>query len=919
MHGTTPAVPWPPSAAGRWQELPFGPGLGPEAALRARVEHEVMPPIKPRRTVLGLGLALLWLGISHPRPGQAESPAPAAVEEPPADPGAIVDGGAGGEPVAEAPGEAVATGDVGAAEPASATDGPADGPLRGRQGAATALAVRDPATALTLLDGEPPAAEGTPAWCVHGALRGRALRLLDRPDDAVTELEPRFALAKLDDCFPRDVLGLELAQARLTWAEDERTSPVTAEEQRQRAIDELGTIRRIDTLRTLAAVRVLQARAMAGLRGKDGDARLAKRLAGKAAKALSQIVLDYPNHPHVGVLRLDQARALARAGKHAEAATELRRIAIERAGEPESDEAWAELQALAADDPKVKVPPLSFAEKLEQASFARGLRRVQASRAILDALLADPDLSASRRRQVHRSRSYTAYKQRDFQTCVDDLRPIYEATGNGQVRLDLLRCLERGELYDEALSLWQRRIDSKRKGTRAAGLWEGIELAVRAGRYAQADAWLRDYEALSSGHRSQRAWLRPWLAYRLGRDADAIEGLRTLADGRSRDATRARYFLGKLLVASEDPGAKAEGTTLLQQLAAGDAWGYYGLMARQRLLDAELSAPPVPTLAAVADEARTPSRARAERTLAELDASLGEAWPTLRRTRQLYEAGYVEEARRELRVTTSAYLDARHGHAGGPRSEALIAGLGWKAEWDYPRARTTSLGRKTLRDDEQAEALRVGLRALSHDLSEPYAWAKLGNGRDGGSSKARWHPRAFRASVEREARLRGIEPIHLWSLMYTESRFRRHVVSPVGARGALQVMPWTGYQLAERLGELPPDDRFDPDVLFDIDTNAHLAGYYVAELLHKFHGQAPMAYASYNGGPSNVGRWLRAKSKEGRPLELDAFIEEIVFDESQRYTRRVVEVSAAYAMLYEGRLPRWSNAVDPVVEDNIGF
>ena len=41
--------------------------------------------------------------------------------------------------------------------------------------------------------------------------------------------------------------------------------------------------------------------------------------------------------------------------------------------------------------------------------------------------------------------------------------------------------------------------------------------------------------------------------------------------------------------------------------------------------------------------------------------------------------------------------------------------------------------------------------------------------------------------------------------MYTESRFRRHVVSWVGARGALQIMPWTGRQLVERLGEVEAD------------------------------------------------------------------------------------------------------------------
>jgi soluble lytic murein transglycosylase len=131
-------------------------------------------------------------------------------------------------------------------------------------------------------------------------------------------------------------------------------------------------------------------------------------------------------------------------------------------------------------------------------------------------------------------------------------------------------------------------------------------------------------------------------------------------------------------------------------------------------------------------------------------------------------------------------------------------------------------------------------------------------------------------------------------------------------------MPWTARQLAERLGELE-SGRFDNDSLFDIDTNAHLAGYYVAELLAKFHGQQAMAYASYNGGPSNVSRWLEAKVHGETPLELDAFIEEMPFSETYRYTKRVMEVSAAYALLYRDDLPRWTNEVDPVFEDNIDF
>lgn len=780
--------------------------------------------MRSRALVASLGLAgLIALLV-------AQQPSDAAVTPPPASAPVV----AAAVDAALVPSDAARAADT---EAVAAADRPAV--LTGLLGAATALGARDAQRAISIAESqlaEPGAAVGTETWFISGAILGRAHLQAGDPEAAIAALAPRFEHKKLAAFLPPDVLGVELAEAELAFARKPGVDAKAADARLEAGIARLRKLSKHEPIRNFAQMQVLSAQMLAELSDASG--------ARKAVAALQDVLGQYPHHPERGRMWLEHARALDRAGRTKDAIAELRTITIERSGEPEGAAAWEELEGIAARTGKAPAP-LGHGERLAAATAARRNKRMDVSRDLLEQLIADPSTPSSIRSQAERSRSFTASKQRDYGTCAADLRKAHAASGNLEVRDDLLKCLEKGAFYDEAIELRLadlRGKKAKKKAQRAHVNWEAMDLAVRGGKYERAKELLGRYEKDGKAHGQERAWLHPWLAMRLGDDAAAIAGFA---------AYEKKY------------------------------------------------------------------RADAQATLDRLAADFGRAWPSITRARQLYAAGYNDEARRELRVTVQAYL-TRGKKAGGPRSEDILVGLGWKANWKYPRVAPTKEGRKMLRDRDTVEALRVGLREVAFALQEPHAYVKLSTSKDA-PFKARWTLRAFRPAVEREARLRKIDPKHMWALMYTESRFRPHVVSHVGARGALQIMPSTAHQLAERLGETDEGHFFDTDRLFDIDTNAHLSAYYVAELLGKFHGQAPMAYASYNGGPSNVARWLAAKSQSPAPLEMDTFIEEIVFGESYRYTKRVMEVHATYALLYEGDLPRWKNDVDPAYEDNIDF
>jgi soluble lytic murein transglycosylase-like protein/tetratricopeptide (TPR) repeat protein len=829
---------------------------------------------------------------------------------------------------------------------------PAEPLLDGVEGAGQLLARGQAEAALARLAELGPIEPETREWFLAGAIAGRAYLRTGQWEQAVLSLEPLAASKKFAKHLPRDIVGYELARARIAWARSTPLDRASADRQLRAAINELGQLGKLKPDRIHAAIRVAQGEAMAAYRGPDDKAVQAS--ARKAELALDRLIASFPNHSAVGEWMLERALAQARGGKPKDAALALRQVAIRRAGEPEAARAWTELEALAAQldratsSPGSTVQPLSTPEKLAAGQSARELRRLDQSKALLESVWTDPEQPSYRKREAGHSLAWTYYKAREHDRCAEVLAVLYADVPSINTRSELVRCLERAGRYDDAIDLWFEVYDAKKNAYGATALWNAIEIAVNGGRYQRALDLIDEFEQRYKSRASERRWLRAWLPMRLGQHEVARVALTELVEGRRTGGHEraGAYFLGKLELASDDRELRLQGVRRLQALtseayarleASGVIGGnpvYYGLLARARLLEAGEDAGTPPSLTPIAWESRHVGHGETLALAQKLASTHAAGFSSLVRGEQLLAAGWRDEASRELRIAMDEFLNgtAIYGGEGipGTRSEALVAGLAWAGEWRHPKAALSTTARKQLRDEAVRAALREDFMTLGWAMDEPYRFAKLTS--SALPYRTRWHLRAYREPIERHAWAHEVDPHHLWALMYTESRFRRHVVSWVGARGALQIMPWTGRQLVERLGELGSPDspdspdspggdggRFDPDVLFQIEDNSRLASYYIAELLAKFHGQPTFAYASYNGGPSNVARWLAAKSQGPVGVGLDEFVEEIPFTETGNYARRVMEVHATYELMYAGRLPEWSNQVDPVFEDNIDF
>jgi soluble lytic murein transglycosylase len=150
------------------------------------------------------------------------------------------------------------------------------------------------------------------------------------------------------------------------------------------------------------------------------------------------------------------------------------------------------------------------------------------------------------------------------------------------------------------------------------------------------------------------------------------------------------------------------------------------------------------------------------------------------------------------------------------------------------------------------------------------------------------------ASIIREqAADKHLDPALIAGVIYAESKFEPRP-SSAGAQGLMQILPETAYYLAKLSG----GKRFTASDLARPEINVAYGSYYLRYLLDHYKGNEMLALAAYNGGLTNVDRWVAGARESGEPMTIDA----IPFPETREYVQRVLTAQQAYRSTYPREL-----------------
>jgi soluble lytic murein transglycosylase len=383
-------------------------------------------------------------------------------------------------------------------------------------------------------------------------------------------------------------------------------------------------------------------------------------------------------------------------------------------------------------------------------------------------------------------------------------------------------------------------------------------------------AYLGLVERFPAGEYAPQALFRAGLAhYRLDRYDEARQTWKTLLQqyAQSEMRSRALFWLGKTAL---ERGETEDGVGYLEELAATDAAGYYGLRASDLLRGGPPENPPdiyAPDLYQMDDEAE---RMAFEEWLSGW-AGGGDGQPLeelatrvandqlFRRGLELLRVGQWDSAKARFREVRTRFQD-------DPVALYQLA---------------LFFQREGFNDQSIACAQRILKLSPQTSLYEvPRLLQKL------------HYPVYFADLIVPQAQKRGLEPLLFAALIWQESWYDPLATSSYPARGLTQFIEPTADWAAEELGftDFEYADLYRPVVAVEF------GGWYLEWIMEYEDGEVFRALAHYNAGPGNVARW----SRDGEVTDIDLFVEEVDFAQTEAFIHRIYQHYWTYRTAYYG-------------------
>ena len=440
-----------------------------------------------------------------------------------------------------------------------------------------------------------------------------------------------------------------------------------------------------------------------------------------------------------------------------------------------------------------------------------------------------------------------------------------------------------------SLPYFQRVLDRCPGLVTAGFLYNGLDSARKAGKKDMARAWteklLADYPEstlcddalvlMARGHAqrgereelaeivdrtlaaypkgdmaSEAAWLSVFDSYRAGEHQIAFDKaskyLAALPEREDyRTDGRLLYWMGRCL---QKLGRDKDAAGYYVQVLERYPLVWYALLSYLRLEQGKRG-----TGAKALAAARTKSLAILPTQGAVLAGAAG--WKGVGTALMLLEMGLKDEARKELQAVAS------QGSQGKDRAALLVTAL------LMDRAGLYSPSHHTLRR-------KVPEFAYAYPLARDTRWWDIA------------YPDAFSGPARKAAAAEKLPWPLVQGIIREESGFHPGIESYAHALGLMQLLEKTAEHMAGR--KVTAAELKDPEI------NVPLGARYLRFLWDRF-GHPVLVVAGYNSGPGGVAKSLKAA---GGTRQVDELVESIPYDQTRRYTKRVLGAAWTYQFLY---------------------